>query len=112
MSIPVDPRALGAELGRFGRAGYLLTVGDERAHAVAVRIEGDGPELAVTPVGGRTAANVAARPAVTVLWPPFEPGGYTLLADGTATIDADATTVRVSVERAVLHRPAPGGPPA
>jgi hypothetical protein len=111
MSVPVDLAAVGEAMG--GRPHcYLLTVSDDgRPHAVAVAPTLDGPEL-VAVVGRRTATNAAARPAVSLLWPPAEPGGYSLIADGTATVDGGE--VRVALTWAVLHRPAEpsGSPPA
>lgn len=55
--------------------------------------------------GRRTRANVAERPQVTVVWPPPTPDGYSLIVDGTGTLDGDL--LLVAATRAVLHRPAP-----
>jgi hypothetical protein len=57
-------------------------------------------------VGRHTQANAAARPEVTLVFPPREVGGYTLLVDGTA--DVDGSTVTVAPVKAILHRPAAG----
>ncbi len=50
------------------------------------------------------------RPLVTLLWPPAEPGGYSLIVDGTVTSAEGAGTgdnsVVVRPTKAVLHRPA------
>jgi hypothetical protein len=61
----------------------------------------------VGPLGRRTLANAAERPAVTLLWPPVEPEGYSLIVDGTAEMSDDG--VLVSPTRAVLHRAAAAG---
>ena len=106
MSVKVELGELASTVERYGFA-YLVTVGDAgRAHVLAVSpvVEGDG--LVVDGVGGHTEANVAARPHVTLVWPPVEPGGYSLLVDGSAT--ADGSTVTVVPAKAVLHRPAAG----
>ncbi len=67
---------------RFGPTPYLLTVGDDqRAHATAVTVEWQDDELVMS-VGARSARNATARPEVSLLWPPFEPGGYSLISDG------------------------------
>lgn len=107
MSIPVDLDRLRDELETYGLQPYLLTVTDtSRPHAVAASVEWDGGSL-VMAVGGRTAANAAARPDVTLLWPPREPGGYSLIVDGTATVgEADGAVVAFRPTKAVLHRPA------
>jgi hypothetical protein len=84
----------------------LLTVSDDaRPHAVAVAAAWDGAALALS-VGKRTAANASARPQVSLLWPPNEPGGYSLIVDGTAAATREEGRIAVTPTRAVLHRPA------
>ena len=105
MSIPVAVAGLAEALAEYSYA-YLLTVSDDgRPHAVAIspRIE-DGVLRAG--VGHRSSVNVAARPdAVSLVWPPSQPGGYSLIVDGAASVDDETITVRP--DKAVLHRPAP-----
>jgi hypothetical protein len=62
-------------------------------------------------VGSRTLANARARPRVTLLWPPRDRDGYSLIVDALVT-DAADSAVRLRPTRAVLHRPAvaPTGP--
>jgi hypothetical protein len=117
MSISVELDALRAAIADTDRAPYLLTVGDDgRPHSVAVTFEWTGNELAM-PVGNRTLANARARELVSLLWPPRETGGYSLIVDATVTRtrgtgDGDNELV-VQPTRAVLHRPAtPTGPSA
>ena len=105
MSIPVALERLVDETRRFALAPYLLTVGDDaRPHAVAVAAAWDGAALAMD-VGKRSASNATARPQVSLLWPPSEPGGYSLIVDGSAALARDGRVV-VTPTRAVLHRPA------
>lgn len=105
MSIPVAIEQLRAETRRFEIAPYLLTVSDDaRPHAVAVAAAWAGDALAMD-VGKRSAANAKARPQVSLLWPPNEPGGYSLIVDGTAAATSD-DRIAVTPTRAVLHRPA------
>lgn len=109
MSVKVDLGELGQHLQRHPFA-YLLTVGDDlRAHAVAVNPVLDDGGLLVTGLGRRTSGNLAARPDVSLVWPPSEPGGYSLIVDGRATVIGE--TARVAPSHAVLHRPA-DHPPA
>ena len=106
MSVPVAIDQLRNQTRLFALGPYLLTVGaDARPHAVAVVAAWEGDALAIE-VGQRTAANAAARPGVSLLWPPNEPGGYSLIVDGTATPTRDAARLVVTPTRAVLHRPA------
>lgn len=106
MSIPVGLDVLAATIEEFGVA-YLLTVSDDlRAHAVAVSAQWNAGVL--TMVGGRrTITNAAARSNVSLLWPPVEPGGYSLIVDGDAAVDGELITFRPV--KAVLHRPAAPG---
>lgn len=104
MSVKVDLDKLAETLADFP-FGYLITVGDDfRAHTVAVTPALEDGVFVIAPVGNTTARNAIAHPAVTVLWPPREPTGYSLIVDGTAeVIDAE---VRLTPSRAVLHRSA------
>lgn len=107
MSIRVDLGELAATLGDFSYA-YLLTVNDDgRAHAVAVTPTIDGATLRVGELGRRTTANAVARPSISLVYPPAEVGGYSLIVDGDATLDGD--DIVVTPTTAVLHRPAPVG---
>ena len=112
MSVPVSLDRLRDEIDGFGPSAYALTTGaDGRPHAVLATVGWSGGRLAL-PAGERTAANADARPHVSLLWPPGEPGGYSLIVDG----DAEVGDGRLLVEptKAVLHRPAAPGaqPPA
>jgi len=85
---------------------YLLTVSDDStAHVVAITPE-IGDASIVCDAGNRSCANATARPNVSLLWPPAQPGDYSLIVDGTAAVDG--TRVCIVPERAVRHRPAPG----
>lgn len=108
MSIPVPLDTLRAATAERGESAYLLTVTDDaRPHAVhtALRWEGD---LLVAEVGKRTAANAAARSAVSLLYPVCAAGDYSLIIDGTAVIAAQSEPQRVLITptKAVLHRAA------
>lgn len=106
----VDLDRLAAALPDFPFA-YLITVDDGyRVHTVTVepRLRGEAV-LDVGRIGGRTRENLAQRPDVTLLWPPREPGGYSLIVDGRAEVgESGPETVRLDVvpTRALLHRDA------
>jgi hypothetical protein len=104
MSVKVDLEQLADALADFTFA-YLITVGDNyRAHTVAVSPAFADGILEVGTVGKDTRANVSEHEDVTVVWPPREDGGYTLIVDGHGRLSDD--TLRVVPTRAVLHRPA------
>jgi hypothetical protein len=107
MSIRVELNELREVAAGQAQFAYLLTVSDDQsAHAVAIT-----PRIGDTSItldaGRRSCANVGERPNVSLLWPPAEPGDYSLIVDGRATVDG--SLVEITPERAVRHRPAPGG---
>lgn len=107
----VDFAALADALADFPYA-YLITVGDDyRSHTVTVEPELRGQILDVGLIGGRTQQNLARRRDVTLLWPPAEPGGYSLIVDGEAAVSpddraGDVVALTVTPTRALLHRDA------
>ena len=115
MSIPVPLDRLRDEVGR--RAfGYLVTVGDDqRPRAVALVPVLDEEGRFHLEVGERTGRNAAARPAVTMVFPPAEHDDHSLVVDGTLAVGgtvtdgdpADTITVVLTPTWAVRHRPAP-----
>ena len=110
MSIKVDLGQLADALADFTFA-YLITVGDDhRAHTVAVAPALADGVLDVGSIGNTTRKNVTARDGVTLVWPPRDPGGYTLIVDGRGRPVDDA--LEVEPTRAVLHRPATPDTPA
>ena len=114
MTVPVPLDRLRAAVAERGAAAYLLTVSDDgRAHAVHVPVEWQGDALAAS-VGKRTAANAAARPAVSLLFSVRAEGDYSLIVDGSAAVvpGGDGPTVLVTPSRAVLHRAAAAPDPA
>lgn len=108
MSAHVDLERLAEALDCYGFA-YLITVSDDyRVRAVEVDPTFSGGVLDVGPVGDHTRANVCGRGTATLVWPPREPGGYSLIVDADAQIpaDGDATDpLRLVPTRALLHRP-------
>lgn len=104
MSIPVDVADLNVALADFG-AGYLLTASAEgRVKVVMVEPRVVDGVLRVSSPGRGSGANIALNELVTVLFPPLSQRGYSLLVDGTATLDGDDALVTPT--SAVLHRPA------
>jgi hypothetical protein len=113
MSIQRTPDLDSVLRERSGHA-YIVTVSEHGApHAVYVPVRREGDGL-VAEVGAQTAANAAARPQVSLLFPVRAEGDYSLIVDGTAAVDAggEARRVRVKPTRIVLHRPGPPPDPA
>ena len=107
MSIRVELDELKAVAAGQTPYAYLLTVSDDQtAHAVAITPSIADGEITCE-AGNRSCANAAARPNVSLLWPPATTGDYSLIVDGDARVDG--STVRIAPARAVRHRPAPGG---
>ena len=104
MSIPVDLVRLREEVTRFGPSCYLLTVTDDgRPHAVAVSVAWADNALRVS-AGRTTRANAARRPSVSLLWPPVDDEGFSLIVDGLASVNEAEAEVTVQPDKAVLHR--------
>lgn len=109
MSIAVEIPALADAILRYGASAFFLTTSDlGRAHVSHVGVTWQGDQLRVG-VGRSGAGNVAARPATVLLWPPIEPGGYSLIVDVDAIVVDDHALL--TPQRAVLHRPAPSVAP-
>jgi len=106
----VDFKRLAAALNNY-RFAYLVTVDDGyHVHTVTVEPELHDGVLDVGLIRGRTRNNVETRSDVTLLWPPREPGDYSLIVDGRAQVaeaaDSGDDTVQLVVvpTRALLHR--------
>jgi hypothetical protein len=108
MSVPVDLTELTTVLKRFDYA-YLTTDAQCRPHVVAVSPVLDQGCLTIADVGRRSMANAMARPWATLVWPPVDRSGHTLIVDVTCTPTGPAA-VRAVPTRAVLHRAAPPSP--
>ena len=114
MSIPVPLDGLRLALEERGTNAYLLTVTDDaRPHAVHVPVRWQDDVLAAD-VGKRSAANAAARPSVSLLYPVRRDGDYSLIVDGTAAVAShgDGHRLLITPTKAVLHRPAAAPDPA
>ncbi|WP_418063844.1 pyridoxamine 5'-phosphate oxidase [Pimelobacter simplex] len=105
MSIPVAPADLRQALADFD-SGYLLSTSSPQVKVVTVDpvADADGT-LRISGPGRGTLRNVAENSTVTLVFPPRERHGYTLLVDGTAAPSGESDVV-VTATAAVLHRPA------
>jgi hypothetical protein len=98
---------LRTEMDRFATEPYLLTVTAERdPHCGTVRVgwDVDGERIVVDPSPSSWPGLAASgHQQVSLLWPPAEPGGYSLIVDGDAE-QAGEDQLRISISKAVLHR--------
>jgi len=109
MSIPVTPDELPEVAGKYGRAAYILTTGDDarvRITHAAVQV---APGSVRCTLGRSASANAGERPGVSVLWAATDAEPMSLIADGVAVPDHDGEEGEylITVESAVLHRAAP-----
>lgn len=101
MSVPVELEQLRERMSQAGADVFLLSVRDgERPHVVSAWVSWDGGDLVMS-AGNRSAANVAAAPRVTLLWP-SSGQDYSLIVDGVARVEGEL--LRVAPTHAVLHR--------
>lgn len=111
MSVSVELERVQAEAAERGPGAFLLTVTDDgRPHVVAVTVGWDVDAGTLVMSAGRTSvSNAVVRPSVSVLWPPAESGGYSLIVDGEAAAspnaDGSGGHIDIAITRAVLHRP-------
>lgn len=94
---------------------YLVTVSpDGDPHTAQVSVgelasAGEEHALPVTQLGRTSLRNIASDSQISLMWPPSDPTGYTLIVNGEA--GSSVTEVETSgaldlkVTRAVLHRP-------
>ena len=113
MRLPMvrDLRALATERGP---GAYLVTVSAEGGpHTVYTTARWDAGTF-VAEAGATTAANAAARPSVSLLFPVQTDGDYSLIVDGVAVVEPGegGARLRLRPTKAVLHRQGPSPDPA
>ena len=112
MSIRVELADLPAQIERFGPRALLVTAGaDGPPHVASVLVAVDTNGDLGMGAGRSARTNVAARPALTLVWTRDSEPDYGLVVDATA-LDAAAEPFLAQPISAVLHRLAvlPGGP--
>jgi hypothetical protein len=98
---------LHSEIDKAATDPYLLTIsGDSRPHCSCSEVSWDESGLIVPAPSGWAESEAIGRQQVTLLWPPAQRSGYSLIVDGMAKgaeIEGQAMLV-VAPTRAVLHR--------
>lgn len=110
MSIPVTPDELPEVAGKYGRAAYILTTGDDARVRITHSVVRVSERAVRCKLGRGASANVDKRPGVSVLWAATDSEPMSLIADGTARPDpgGEVGDFLIAVDSAVLHRAAPG----
>lgn len=115
VSIRVEPERL-AEHADVRPFAYVVTMGSSEdkahVHVIATAVTVSGALVTCKAVGNSTRRNIGINSSVTLIWPPAPTDGgesgpydrYTLIADGYGSMDGES--VVVSVDGAILHRPA------
>ena len=101
-------------LDEYGDTPYVLTVGDDGPHTShsTVSLAPDGASL-TGPLSKSAAKNVGTQPAMSLFWPPREPGGYGIIMNGTAQViatDGPDPLASIALTKVVFHRPGTPGP--
>lgn len=103
MTIPVSFDQLAATLTVFDHA-YLVTL---RPAGEFVKILTVDPfvrsERLIVPGRQSVLDNVASDSRVTLIWPPRDHHGFSLIVDGLGAVEGDE--IVVSVDHGMLHRP-------
>ena len=98
--------SLAQALDQYGHQAYLLTVSPDGPHASHVDVALKGRELKF-PIGTTAQQNVAANNNVSLLWPPSDTDGYSIIVNGVLTLDAADGVATVTISKSVFHRPGP-----
>jgi hypothetical protein len=101
------------QISGFATEPYLLTVtAANRPHCGTVTVAWNvSGQLLVDAPSSWPGSAESGHSVVSLLWPPEQPGGYSLIVDGTAD-HVESKKLTVTVTRGVLHRrgqPEPGG---
>ncbi|QAY60409.1 pyridoxamine 5'-phosphate oxidase family protein [Microbacterium protaetiae] len=101
----VDINAVAEHARAYGFA-YLITITKhQRVHTSVVHPEFTDHAVTIPGASDRARTNAGAHPDVSLVWPPPNATGYSLIVDGTAD-GQDAAALRIAPSRAILHRPA------
>ena len=110
MSIPVSAKDILKTIEEFGTSTYFISAtADGHPHVANLTFVTDNDGLVFT-VGKRGTKNLKNCAQVTMLWPPKEVGGYSLIIDGIASkvenSDVSDSLWKISFDSGILHRPA------
>lgn len=103
------------QIARSGRDPYLLTVtADNRPHCATVTVQWDtsGRRLITAAPSSWPGSAESGYCQVSLVWPPPQPDGYSLIIDGDAATTASGGKQMIAIgpTRAVLYRRGPSLP--
>jgi hypothetical protein len=110
MSHAVEPHDLKSVAAEYGNTPFLLYSsgdGSARVNHVVVSVESAPPVVRVEGFGRGVARRVEEGAALSLLWPARSAETFSLIADGSGSIDQDGAVLSIAISGAVLHRPAP-----
>jgi hypothetical protein len=110
MSQTVEPHDLQSVAAEYGNTPFLLYSsgdGSARVNHVVVSVESAPPVVRVEGFGRGVARRVEEGAALSLLWPAPDAETFSLIADGSGSIDDDGAVLSIAISGAVLHRPAP-----
>ncbi len=112
MSIKVEVTELAAELERYGNAPFVMTSsGKGRPHIIQLLVGLVDGKIVARP-GRSCSRNIAVQPELSLLWPAFAEGEYSLIVDGVAELVGDDAVsdepaqMIITPTSGILHRPA------
>ena len=93
-------------IAEYGTDAYLLTISADGPHTSHVSVAQDGGQLTCA-LSKSAARNIDGQPCVSLLWPPLEKGGYSIVMNAKAAkTGADGVPMAtLSLTKAVFHRP-------
>jgi hypothetical protein len=93
-------------IDQYGSDAYLLTMSADGPHTSHVSVVQEG-NLLTYALSKSAARNIDGHPSVSLLWPPLEKGGYSIVMNANATkAEADEIPMAtLALTKAVFHRP-------
>lgn len=93
-------------LTQYGPDAYLLTLSADGPHTSHVSVVEEGTRLTCA-LSKSAARNIENQTSVSLLWPPLQKGGYSIVINAKATKSetGDVPVATLALTKAVFHRP-------
>ena len=96
-------QTLASAISEYGTLAYLLTSAPDGPHTSHVIVRQDGAILRFA-LDGTGRRNAEENANVSLLWPPRDSGGYSIIVNGVLELEAE-NSAKVTVSKSVFHRP-------